>query len=360
MAARSYRMGVIGTSWAASAPLPAFATYDGIELHAITSGRRERAEAAAQKYGIPHAFDDYREMLAMPEIDMVYIGGPNELHRPMVLAAAEAGKHILCEKPIGLDAAEGREMIAAAEAAGVAHVVCMTMRPFVTHSYVRSLIADGVIGEPRHISYTQFAGWPGRDWSWHRDADRGGGMLMAVGSHYIDTTREFVGEWASVAAQLRTWTKEVPDGAGVMHRVTADEGFALQGTSRSGAAISIHFSSNVPGTVSRRIEVYGSEGGIAIDGDEMGAGATVWVNRRSEGGKAQVVDVPPPDDPPEVAACDERRFGTMAHALIRAIESGEPQSPNLIDALRVQEIVDGARLSARDGVVVTLPEPTAN
>jgi len=352
-------MGVIGTSWAAAAPLPAFSTYDGIELHAITSGRRERAEAAAAKYGVPHAFDDYHEMLAMPEIDIVYVGGPNELHRPMVIAAAKAGKHIIAEKPIGLDSAEGREMIAAVEAAGVAHAVCMTMRPFVTHGYVRKLIADGVIGEPRHVSYTQFAGWPGRDWSWHRDADRGGGMLMAVGSHYIDTTREFVGEWASVACQLRTWTDEVPDEAGAMHRVTADEGFALQGTARSGAAVSIHFSANVPGAIGRRIEVYGSEGGAVIDGDEMSAaGATVWVTRR--GGKPQVEEVPPPDDPPEVAACDERRFGTIAHALIRAIESGEPQSPNLVDALRVQEIIDGARRSASEGVVVTLPEPSAS
>ena len=110
MAATTYRMGVIGTSWAAAAPLPAFSTYDGIELHAITSGRRERAEAAAAKYGVPHAFDDYHEMLAMPEIDIVYVGGPNELHRPMVIAAAKAGKHIIAEKPIGLDSAEGREM----------------------------------------------------------------------------------------------------------------------------------------------------------------------------------------------------------------------------------------------------------
>ena len=357
MSATTYKLGIIGTSWAAAAPLPAFSTYDGLKIHAITSGRRARAEAAATKYNIPHAFDDYREMLAMSEIDIVYIGGPNDLHHPMVLAAAKAGKHILCEKPIGLDVAEGREMLTAVEAAGVAHVVCMTMRPFVTHNYVRKLIADGVIGEPRHFSYTQFAGWPGRDWSWHRDADRGGGMLMAVGSHYIDIAREFVGEWASVACELRTWADEVPDDTGAMHRVTADEGFALLGSARSGSAISIHFAASVPGAVGRRLELYGSEGGVVIDGDELGAGATVTVSRRSDGGTPHVVEVPPPDDPPEVAACDERRFGTMAHTLIRAIESGEPQSPNLVDALRVQEIIDAARRSARDGVVVTLPEP---
>lgn len=358
---RSYRMGVIGTSWAAAAPLPAFSTYEGIELHAIASGRRERAEAAAAEYGIPHATDDYREMLAMPEIDMVYVGGPNALHRPMVIAAAEAGKHIIAEKPIGLNAEEGREMLAAVEAAGVAHVVCMTMRPFVTHGYVRQLIADGVIGEPRHYSYTHFAGWPGRDWSWHRDVDRGGGMLMAVGSHYIDIAREFVGEWASVACQLRSWTPEVPDDSGAMHPVTADEGFALLGASRSGAAISIHFSANVPGVLGRRVELYGSEGAVVVDGDEMGpAGATVTVTRRSEGRKPRVVDVPPPDDPPEVAACAERRFGLMAHTLIRAIESSEPHSPNLVDALRVQEVLDAALHSAREGVTVALPDPAAD
>ncbi|MCY4641081.1 MAG: Gfo/Idh/MocA family oxidoreductase [Chloroflexi bacterium] len=357
MASRTYRMGVIGTAWAAAAPLPAFSTYEGIELHAIASGRRERAEAAAEKYGIPHASDDYREMLAMPELDMVYIAGPNELHRPMVLDAAAAGKHILCEKPIGLNAAEGREMIAAVEAAGVAHVVCMTMRPFATHAYARRLVAEGVIGEPRHYSYTQFAGWGGRGWGWHRDASRGGGMLMAVGSHYIDMAREFVGEWASVSCELRHWTEEVPDAEGTMHRVTADEGFALLGSSRSGAAITIHTSANVPGVRGRRVELYGSEGGVVIDGDELGSGATVRVSRFSEGGQPRVVEVPPPDDPPEVAACAERRFGTMAHALIRAIESGEPQEPNLVDALRVQEVLDAAVRSAREGVVVRLPDP---
>ena len=132
---------------------------------------------------------------------------------------------------------------------------------------------------------------------------------------------------------------------------------ALLGSARSGSAISIHFAASVPGAVGRRLELYGSEGGVVIDGDELGAGATVTVSRRSDGGTPHVVEVPPPDDPPEVAACDERRFGTMAHTLIRAIESGEPQSPNLVDALRVQEIIDAARRSARDGVVVTLPEP---
>ena len=360
MAARTYGMGVIGTAWAAAAPLPAFSTYDGIELRAIASGRRARAEAAAEKYGIPHASDDYREMLAMPDIDMVYIAGPNELHRPMVLDAAAAGKHILCEKPIGLNAAEGREMLAAVEAAGVAHVVCMTMRPFVTHGYVRRLVADGAIGEPRHYSYTHFAGWGGRDWSWHRDASRGGGMLMAVGSHYIDMAREFVGEWASVSCELRHWTEEVPDEEGAMHRVTADEGFGLLGSSRSGAAISIHFSANVPGARGRLVELYGSDGSVVIDGDEMGAGATGTGARRSEGGTPRVGEVPPPDDPPEVAACAERRFGTMAHALIAAIESGEPQAPNLVDALRVQEVLDAAVRSAREGVVVRLAEPAGS
>ena len=183
---------------------------------------------------------------------------------------------------------------------------------------------------------------------------------MAVGSHYVDMAREFVGEWATVSCELRHWTEEVPDEEGVMHRVTADEGFALLGSSRSGAAITIHTSSNVPGVRGRRVELYGSEGGVVIDGDELGSGATVRVSRFSEGGTPRVVEVPPPDDPPEVAACGERRFGMMAHALITAIESGEPQAPNLVDALRVQEVLDAAIRSAREGVVVRLAEPAGS
>src|SRR5262245_25576981 len=114
------RVGVIGTGWTANIQAPAFqALPNDFEVVALTSARRERAEAAAAKLGIPNVFTDYREMLALPGLDAVYVGAPPHLHHEMTLAAAAAGKHLICEKPTALDAGQAREMIGAARAAGV-------------------------------------------------------------------------------------------------------------------------------------------------------------------------------------------------------------------------------------------------
>ena len=348
-----YRVGVIGTSWAARVPLPTFVSYPGIELTTVCSARLERAQEAAERFGAATAVSDYRALVASPEVDIVYVGAPVHLHREMVLAAAAAGKHVICEKPLALDAAEAAEMLAAVRRAGVAHVTSFFVRPFESHQHVKRLVAEGAIGEPRQLSVTHFPGWQRGDWSWLDSAAHGGGYLGAVGAHFIDLARDWLGEFASVSAQLRTWVDEADDAEGVRRPVDADDAFALTGAMGSGAIYSIQFARNVPPGRGRRIELYGSDGSAIVDGDEVRGSARVYVARRGEREPTEVT-LPPTQRPAAIRESAVPIFGAMIHTLLSAIESGSEVSPSFEDGLRCQEVIDAARLSAAQGRSMTV------
>ncbi|MCY4639189.1 MAG: Gfo/Idh/MocA family oxidoreductase [Chloroflexi bacterium] len=352
---RPYRVGVIGTSWAARVPLPTFASFEGTEVTAICSARAERASEAARRFGARLAGDDYRALIESPEVDIVYIGAPVARHREMALAAAAAGKHILCEKPLALDAAEACEMLGAARDAGVAHVTSFFVRPFESHRYVKELVASGDLGEPRQLSVTHFPGWQRGAWSWLDSSAEGGGYLGAVGSHYIDLARDWLGEFATVSAQLRTWVGEAGDAEGLRRPVDADDAFLLAGSMRQGALVSIQFSRNVPPGRGRRIELYGSEGAVVIDGDEVRGEARVYRSRRGERAPREV-ELPPSSLPDTVRESAVPIFGAMIHTLLDFIESGRSEGPTFEDGLRCQEVLDAARLSAAEGRVVAVSE----
>ena len=354
---RPYRVGVIGTSWASRVPLPTFASYEGIELTAICSARLERAEEAAGRFGARIAVDDYRALVESEDVDLVYIGAPVRLHHEMALAASAAGKHILCEKPLALDVSEAREMLEAASEAAVAHVTSFFVRPFESHQYVKQLVASGAIGEPRQLSVAHFPGWERGAWSWLDSAGQGGGYLGAVGSHYIDLARDWLGEFASVSAQLRTWIGEADDPGGVSRPVDADDAFLLAGAMEQGAIVSIQFSRNVPPGRGRRVELYGSDGAVVVDGDEVRGEARVYLARRGDRAPREVT-LPPSRLPSAVQESAVPIFGAMIHALLLSIESGRSEGPSFVDGLRCQEVLDAARLSAAEGRVVPL-DPVA-
>ena len=208
------RIGAIGTAWAAQSPLPAMSSHPDVELTAVCSARMQRAEDTAKQFGAAQAYDDYQKMIREAGIDAVYVGGPVHLHREMTVAAAQAGKHILCEKPIAGGAGEGIEMLEACEKAGVAHLIAFTMRNYPAQRHIRSLIEQGKIGNVRHVSANLWFALPPsmpRVYGWLQDAARGGGMLNAMGSHTIDILRFWLGDFARVSGETRIWRKEMDD-----------------------------------------------------------------------------------------------------------------------------------------------------
>ena len=139
----------------------------------------------------PSSYGSYRELVADSEIDAVYVPLPNELHKPWVLAAADAGKHVLCEKPLALDAREAAEIVGYCQDRGVVLMEAFMWRHQPRSLAVRELVNDGTIG-PLRLIRSSFS-FPIESGDWRLDPARGGGALWDVGCYGVSTARFFAG-----------------------------------------------------------------------------------------------------------------------------------------------------------------------
>lgn len=181
--------GVLSTANIAVAKvIPAMLKSDRLTVGAIASRARDRADEAARRLGIPRAYGSYEELLADPEIDIIYNPLPNHLHVPWTLRALEAGKHVLCEKPLALSAAEAETVAEAARGAGrVVHEAFM-IRHHPQWLRARALAQGGVLGEVRaiHVSFC----YDNRDPADVRNlAEIGGGALLDIGCYAVAAGR---------------------------------------------------------------------------------------------------------------------------------------------------------------------------
>ena len=209
------RVGVIGASpdrgWAASAHLPALKALPQFDLAAVCTTKQHSADATAKHFDIPMAFADWRMLVARPDIDLIVITTKVRFHRELVLGALAAGKHVFCEWPLGRDSAEAAEMLAAAQSAGVQHMVGLQGRAHPTLNHARDLLRGGHVGEV--ISCTlvsSLASWgPRLPVSEAYRADRAGGAtgLTIPGGHSLDTLCHILGPFQSASALVTTQHK---------------------------------------------------------------------------------------------------------------------------------------------------------
>ena len=187
------RWGVLGVSKIATEKvIPAMQRGQWSTVAAIASRDRAKADAAAAKLGIATAYGSYEALLADPQIDAVYIPLPNHLHAPWTLHAADAGKHVLCEKPIALNAAEARQLVEVRDRTGVQIQEAFMVRNHPQWLKARELVREGQIGDLRsmlwHFSYFNAAPSNIRN-----IAEFGGGGLMDIGCYLINTGRFIFG-----------------------------------------------------------------------------------------------------------------------------------------------------------------------
>lgn len=191
---RPVRWGVLGAAnIAVNKVIPAMQLGTHTPVVAIASRDRKRAEDAARRLGIPRAYGSYEELLADPDVDAIYNPLPNHLHVPWSVRAADAGKHVLCEKPIALNGREALELIAARDRSGVHIAEAFMVRAHPQWAAVRELIAEGRIGDLRvvagHFSYYRRDSVDIRS-----NPEWGGGALMDVGCYPITLSRWLFGE----------------------------------------------------------------------------------------------------------------------------------------------------------------------
>jgi 1,5-anhydro-D-fructose reductase (1,5-anhydro-D-mannitol-forming) len=187
--------GLIGASTIAREwMVDAIRSQPGHEVVAVMSTSAERAQAFATQHRIAAAFDSLPALLADPAVDAVYISTTNELHLPQVLAAAAAGKHVLCEKPLALTVADARRMQAACRGAGVVMATNHHLRNAASHRKIRELVQGGAIGRPLFARVFHAVFLPPHLQGWRLERpDAGGGVVLDITVHDADTLRFILG-----------------------------------------------------------------------------------------------------------------------------------------------------------------------
>jgi len=343
------RVGVIGTGFGAAVHIPALKYLPDIELAAVCSRRAERARAVADQHAIPTFVTDFRELVRDPQIDAVVIATPPFLHHQMAVAALEAGKHVLCEKPMARNLAETRDMVKMAHDAGVAAMVNHEFRFLPARARVKELIDEGYIGEPQAATITVFrsslADPQGRPFGWLMEHDKAGGMLGATGSHHIDALRWWFGEVKAVSGATATMVKRrrLPHSS-AMATVDADDNFAFVLRFVSGALATVHVTTTAPTDLDDEIVLSGSEGLLTVR-----SGRLIGARRRD--GLAAELPIPErlSGNLPEFGHFLIRPTVLLTRRWIHAIRTGEPASPSFADGAKVQEILDGVVRSSQQG-----------
>jgi 1,5-anhydro-D-fructose reductase (1,5-anhydro-D-mannitol-forming) len=215
--------GLIGASdIARTRMIEAIHAQSNSDVVAVMSSQLARAQSYAAETNIPHTYDSLDALVSNPDVDIVYISTTNELHAQQTLAAAHAGKHVLCEKPLALSLADAREMVATCQAAGVVLATNHHLRNAATHRTLRRLIAEGAIGTPLAARVFHAVYLPPRLQSWRLSKpEAGAGVILDITVHDADTLRfvldDEVTEVTALAAQQGLATSEVEDAVmGVM------------------------------------------------------------------------------------------------------------------------------------------------
>ncbi|MDQ1509068.1 MAG: hypothetical protein QOG50_912 [Actinomycetota bacterium] len=342
---------VVGTGFGARVHVPALRAA-GFDVRALVGRDGERTGRRAARLGIDHAFTSVVDALALAGVEAVTIAAPPNAHAELAVEVCDAGRHVICEKPFALDAAEAVSMNTAAERAGVTALVGHEFRWAPDRATAARAIHDGLIGEPRLATLVQYvplvADPEVRVPEWWFDETRGGGWLGASGSHVVDQVRCWFGELASVSATLPT----------VAARAGAEDSFVVRTSSQSGVDIVMQqtAASWTPG-VSSLTMVAGTEGTLEINA------TGVWCSDRLG---RHLLETPDDLALPSPEASDDPRhrythlevgpYTRLCEALRAGIEGNEaPTSvpvPTFADGLACMRVLDAIRASAHAGGAV--------
>lgn len=245
--------GLIGASTIASEHvIGAIRAHDG-DIVNVLSGDEHRGARYAERHAIPASTTDLEALLATPALDAVYVSTTNDKHYPQAMAAIAAGKHVLCEKPLAMTAAEAAEMVRAAAGKGVVFATNHHLRNAGAHLAIRALIADGRIGRVLSVRVFHAVHLPPHLQGWRiNDAGAGGGVIPDITVHDADTVRFYLGE---DPAEVVAMAGASGMGAGVEDSVMS------VWTMPSGAMVQTHESFTHPFAGSG-VEVHGTEGSI--------------------------------------------------------------------------------------------------
>lgn len=351
------RIGIIGTSWFSDLMhLPNLQSHPNAETVAICGRNRNRAEEMADKYEIPRVFTDYREMIEKAELHGLIIVVPDDLHYTITMDALDAGLHVLCEKPMALNAGQCREMYEKAEAAGVTNMVYFTWRWLPQYRYLKDLVDEGYVGDPFHCIFRYVSGY-GRDvqYGWRFDSKRSNGIIGDIGSHMIDFARWFIGEITGVYAHLSTFLDRPGIDGQPLDPENDSASLILQFKNGAAGMIQVSAVAHVGDRMhEQHVILHGRSGSLETDFTLKGGEIR---GLRDDEEEFKILPVPDglwgnADRSNFLDTFIKQSVGTRL--FIDAILEDRPVSPNFYDGLKVQEVVDAAIESHHSGRFVSL------
>ncbi len=253
------------------------------KLVAIAGRNAEATRAAAERYGYERYYADWRALLKDDDVQLFDNGGPNDTHAEPCIAAAQLGKHILCEKPLARTAKEAAAMLDAATKANVKAAVAFNYRFVPAIRLARELIDQGRLGQIYHYRAVYLQEWImphyGTPHIWRLDkAVAGSGALGDLGAHIIDLARFLVGEPRRVSAATQTFITERPDGTGALKKVDVDDAFVATVEFENGAIGSVEATRFAGGRKNyNSFEVNGEKGSIRFNLERMNELEVFWV-----------------------------------------------------------------------------------
>jgi predicted dehydrogenase len=335
------------------------------------------AKTAAVRLGFDAWTTDWKEVVESHDVDLVSIATPNFLHAPIAIAAAAAGKHVLCEKPLAVTAAEGERMYRAAAATAIVHAVNFNYRKVPAVRFITRLLREGRIGEVRQFRGVFLQDWGNearlpRSWKFAA-AGAGAGALAGVGSHVIDLARILVGELERVAATTATWIEERPvattsrafeavRGETATAPVDVDDSAYFLGRFAGGAIGTFELSRCAPGRKNHlALEIHGSRGSILYDYERANEVQLCLDDDAEVAGFRRVLMGPAQDGGallafPGIGVGFAESILFQVRDLLVAIAGGPPMAPDFYDGWRALAVAECV-LAAADRGWVAVPPP---
>lgn len=329
------RVGLIGAGGMGRSLAETAAGLDNCTIAFLYEPVREQAEQAAVTL-CAEACPSLEDLLARDDLDAVIVAAPNHLHAELTIAAAMAGKHVFCEKPMALNVADARQMIAAAQANKVKLMVGQVLRYMAPFAWMDDFIAAGEMGEPVGMQITRIAGpWRGvHRQPWRMAKEKCGGPLFEIAQHEIDFMRQILGEATSVYARLERFVNDeidYEDYASVMISFEQNRiGYLLQGHA---SYLGLHDG-----------QIFCTEGTISFD---CGRGEVIYQRKADEESTALTQADIAQDYEPAL----QRELREFVEAVLN---DTEPPIPGT-EGLRNVEVAEAAHLSQQQGQPVQLP-----
>ncbi len=342
-------------------------------------GRSEAAvREVAERWGWESVETDYRKLVQRDDIDLVDVATPNNTHADIAIAAAKAGKHVVCEKPLAMNADQARKMLQAVRKAGVKHMVSFNYRRIPAIALAKKLIEEGELGRIFHVRAVYLQDWivsPEFPLVWRlRRELAGSGAHGDLNAHIVDLARYLVGEFSAVVGMSETFVKERPleaEASGLSARgrkkkgkVTVDDTVLFLARFRSGAVGSFEATRFAIGRKNaERIEINGEKGSLSFNFERMNE--LEFFSAKDPGdrqGFKTILATEPVHPyvsaywPPGHVIGYEHTFVNQAADLLTGIARNRKLSPDFEDGLRCQQVLDAVVESAKTKRWVKIPK----